>query len=374
MGKIVRKQSKKAFILAIIVLLVAGYFFIPYSKAAVISSREVRITNSTPGATATYDFLGTTTVGANNTKCIKMRFCTSADATGTCTGPTGLTTVGGAKSSTGWNIFTATNWTYASTAANSATLTYATGETGGTASSWVVDTITNPSSAGTFYVWLNTYGNVDCTTTAVDNGVVATAAVTGVTVSATVAESLTFTVAAVSGPSCTVTSGTNVTTTASTVPYGTVNADSFYNGCQSLTVATNASIGYDVTIGEADQLKSGTDTVADGACDSACTETTENAWATAGNNGFGYCMDDTSGNAAETADAGWATNYCGASPQYFKIIPDTGESEARQNIMASITAVSGDVSYVGFRLTIDAAQNAGTYTNTVSYIVTPKYQ
>jgi hypothetical protein len=371
MSKQIKKSSKKVIILGLISVLIGSFFLIQKIGAASISSREVRISSSIPSAAATYDFLGTTT--ASTTKCIRMRFCTSPDINGSCTGPTGLNTTGASKSTTGWNIFNQANWTFASVAANEAKFTYVTGENGGAASSWVVNSITNPSSAGSFYVWLNTYNNVDCASSPIDDGVVATAAVTGVTVSATVVEALTFTVAEVDSGTCTVSGGTNKTTTASTVPFGTVNADAFYNGCQSLTVATNAGSGYDVTVGETDQLTSGSNQIADGACDGTCTESTEAAWATGGNNGFGYCMDDVSGDAAQTADAGWGTNYCGASPQYFKIIADTGESEVKQNIMQSAGAVSGDSAYVGFRLSVDAAQQPGTYSNTVSYIVTPRY-
>ena len=83
-------------------------------------------------------------------------------------------------------------------------------------------------------------------------------------------------------------------------------------------------------------------------------------------------MDDVAGNAAETADANWATYYCGAGTQYFKLIGT--EAANAETIMSSAGAVSGDQSYIGYRLTVDAAQEACTpYETVISYVVTPTF-
>jgi hypothetical protein len=120
-----------------------------------------------------------------------MQFCTTA--TGTCTTPTGLSTTSATKVTSGWNVFNQANWTLNNSTQGTLKLTYTTGENGGNNSSWVVGNITNPSSAGTYFVRLNTYSDSGCST-AIDSGVVAFAVVSGVSVSATVAETLTFSI------------------------------------------------------------------------------------------------------------------------------------------------------------------------------------
>ncbi|MFN3301523.1 MAG: hypothetical protein ACK413_00635 [Patescibacteria group bacterium] len=373
MAKIIK--VKKALILAILFLFLIGYWLIPKSKAATILEREVRISDSRPSKTGViYDFQGDTS--ASTVKCIRMRFCTSPDTSGSCTTPTGLDTTSATKETTGWNVFHPENWTINNTTNGDLKLTYATGEPGGDDSSWVVGNITNPSTADTtFYVWINTYNNTDCSSDPVDDGVVAFATVSGVEVSAKVLETLTFSVYGVAANDCPTTGGTKKTSTSTTVPFGTVDPNSFYDGCQDLRVSTNAGNGYDVTIGETDQLTSGPNQIPDGNCDGSCSETDAAPWANPNNNGFGYCMKDQPGygNAASEADANWGTYYCGAATQYFKIIPDTGENEPRVKIMNSSSTASDDRSYIGFRLSVDAAQPAGSYSTTIVYVVTPRY-
>ncbi len=208
-----------------------------------------------------------------------------------------------------------------------------------------------------------------------DSGTVAKVAIiSGVTVSATIAESLTATVAGVTTVNCTVTGGTEIDTSgdATTVPFGSISTEAFYDACQSLTVTTNASTGYSATLQESDQLTNASAVqIPDGTCDGACTDTAEGAWGTATNNGFGYCVDDVVGTDAATADAGWGTNGCGAGTQNFKTIADAGAAETAQVIMTNNASVSGKQAYIGFRLSADGTQAAGTYTNVLSYIVTP---
>lgn len=381
MAKIIKKHSKKAFILAMVILLVAGYFLIPSSRAATITTREVRISDSRISTSAIYDFLGDTQ--AVSTGCIYVRFCNSADTGQACGAPTGMDASGAAINATGWNVFTSTNWAMGAKTANSFKITSALGDTGGTSSSWVVDTITNPSTADTtFYAWINTYTNINCSTGPLDNGVVAFATVSAVTVSATVLESLSFAVALVTNTNCTITGGASkITTTATTVPYATVNTEDFYDGCQSLTISTNANEGYTATVQETDQLTEpvNSDQIPDGNCDgggSPCSETTSAAWATDTNNGFAYCMDDITGDAAATAQAvNWATaKQCGGVSQSFMINPENNvDSPDTADMMKSAGPISGDNSYIGFRLSVDGAQEPGAYSTTIVYVATPRY-
>lgn len=212
-----------------------------------------------------------------------------------------------------------------------------------------------------------------------DTGTMKVAIIAGVTVSATIAETLTASVNSVTDTNCTMTAdgGSKITSTATTVPFSTINSGTFYNICQDLRVGTNASGGYSVKVYDTQLLTNASlDTIAKGDCDgggSACSDTVAAAWSGTSNAGFGYCMDDqaTYGDGAETADAGWGTNQCGAGTQNFKTIgTDTANS---QNIMSSDAAVADDRAYIGYRLNVGAAQPAGTYTTTIVYVATPVF-
>lgn len=191
MSEKIKKTGRFAVVFGVIMALVGMYFLIPQARAAQMSSRNVTISDPRTSRTGvTFDFQGTTT--ASTTRCIQMVFCTTA--TGSCTTPSGLSTTSATKSTTGWNVFNEANWTLDNSTNGTLKLTYATGENGGTNSSWVVSNITNPSSASTYFVRLNTYSDTSCSTQ-IDYGVVAFAIVSsGVSVSATVAETLTFSI------------------------------------------------------------------------------------------------------------------------------------------------------------------------------------
>lgn len=196
-----------------------------------------------------------------------------------------------------------------------------------------------------------------------------------ITMSATIDEVLTNTVAGLATAACTMAGGTETDSTATTIPWGTagvITTEAFWDTCQQLTVATNATGGYTVTVYSVAGLDSATTAFAVGSCDGGgCTLTTPNTWATATNNGYAICMDDTTGNAAATANAGWdtAAEECpGAGPK-FELVADAGAADTPSTIMSSLTGVT-DVSIVGWRISADATQAAGAYTGTVDYIAT----
>lgn len=201
----------------------------------------------------------------------------------------------------------------------------------------------------------------------------------GVTLSALIDETLTFTIAAVVSGTCDTTGGTKSTTTATLVDWNAgaaLSSNTFYDACQSLTVGTNASAGYSTTVQTTTLPTSGTDTIAKGVCDATCSNTVAAAWATATNNGYGYCMKDVTGTAANVADGtAWtAANQCGGGTQKFKLAANVGASEAAQSVMAKTTpTTTNDVSRIGYRVTVGPGQAAGTYTTTVVYIATPTF-
>lgn len=200
----------------------------------------------------------------------------------------------------------------------------------------------------------------------------------GVTLSATITETLSFQVNAVTTGNCPTTGGTKpAASTSTTVPYGTINSDTFYDICQQLQAGTNGSGGYTATVQTVGTFASGGNTIAKGTCDGSCNDSTAAAWATAASHsGYGYCMKDTTGTAAQTADStGWATaNQCGGGSQAFKTIANAGSGNTAQAVMKQNTTTATDnLSYIGYRLTVGAGQAAGTYTATIVYICTPTF-
>lgn len=228
-------------------------------------------------------------------------------------------------------------------------------------------TITNHATPGSYQI--NVAGTGGYIDSAQDTAIVIT---TGTTLSATVDETLTLTVGGVASGSCQTTGGTTITSTSTTVPYATVTPATFYDICQSLTVATNATGGYTLTNQTTSLPTAGSSTIAKGVCDASCSDTTANAWATATNYGYGYCMKDTTNTAANTADStAWtASNQCGGGTQKFKTVANAGGAQTAQQLMKATATTASDVSNVGYRLTVSAAQAAGAYSTNLVYITT----
>lgn len=192
-----------------------------------------------------------------------------------------------------------------------------------------------------------------------------------VTVSATIDEALTLTVAAVVSGSCDTTGGTTITSTSTTIPFDTIATEAFYDICQLLTVATNAAGGYGVSVYTVAGLDAGATAFGVGNCDGGCSITTPAAWATATNNGYAVCMNDVTGNAAETAsdwDSG-DNEQCGEASQKFALVADLSGSQTPMTVMSSATGVT-DISEIGWRISADAVQAPGAYTGTADYITT----
>jgi len=211
-----------------------------------------------------------------------------------------------------------------------------------------------------------------------DSGVAYVAIIEGVTVSVTVEESLSFSIAGVAAGSCTGDTGTPapvaITTTATTVPFGTIiDTDRFYVGCQLLTLSTNAVDGYQVTAETDTSLRNdgADDNIDSGACDGTCTQSTGDTWATPSNNGFAYFCEE--GTNTPCDDAGDATSEyrnfaCTGSDN--NCDPRTG-GEAPVVVMTEAGTASSSTATVHYKLSIDPTQTTGlTYDTIVTYIAT----
>ena len=362
-------------IVGLTLVLIATYFAIPTGTAATIDNRKITISDSRPSqAPVTYDFQGDHSGSA--VKCLELSFCQSAS--GACTGPSAMTAASAVKGVSGeWNGWTYANWT-ATTTFTATRVRYinTTGEAGGSSYSFSTATITNSDTAGTYYARAASYSDVTCGT-AVDSGVTAFAIISGVAVSATVPETLTFTIGAVVNGTCDTTFGTfgGPASTATNVAYGEISStETFYHGCQDLTVSTNANDGYSVTGQETTNLRDTTISMnlSDSLGDSgSMSQTATSAWSTSTNNGFGFaCANATGTDCAMTATTWYSQFSCVGSDA--QCDPGTG-AEAAQSVMSNAAAVSGNASRIQYKLSVSATQAAGSYSNTVVYIATPTY-
>ena len=146
-------------------------------------------------------------------------------------------------------------------------------------------------------------------------------------------------------PGCTADDGATVNqflTTATTVPFGTISPNAFYQGCQDLTVSTNAGDGYSLTVQESSAFRTadGRFIIPDTACDGgACSVATATAWATPTNNGFGHTCANQSGSDC---------NPTYGNGKKFKPVPNVAGGTApgqisfvQQNTSASVGAGCG---------------------------------
>ncbi len=193
------------------------------------------------------------------------------------------------------------------------------------------------------------------------------APIDGVLVSANLQNYLTFTIGAVGVGTTVCGKAASVSTTATTVPYGSaISTGVPYYASHTITVSTNAKNGYNVTALEDKPLSidgSGTTNIADTTCPSnSCTSTTAADWTDSGtNSGFGYAL---SGN-----DAVFSWNASGRS-----FNARSFESATSRAIMSNSAAVSNSQINVCYKLTISATQAPGYYFNKLTYIATATFE
>jgi hypothetical protein len=221
--------------------------------------------------------------------------------------------------------------------------------------------LTNPSTAGIYTISVGgTFGG---------SGNMLVSINSGVTVQATVAESLALTVSSVAAVNCTADDGASVTaigTTSTTIPFGNVSLNTFYIGCQDLVVSTNAGNGYSITTQESSVMKTadGRFTIPDTTCDAGgCTESAAAAWTTVTKNGLGHTCFNQDGN--HDCDSSY-TN--GTSGKNFRQFANIALGETPQAIMSSTTPASV-TGRIKIRLSAGAAQAAGTYTTLITYTI-----
>ena len=229
---------------------------------------------------------------------------------------------------------------------------------------------TNPSSTGSYAITIGgTQPDTGATMVAITNSVAVTAAVS---------TSLTFTVSGISSGAAAVNGDTDnggltsVTTTATTIPWGTLTAGTKYLAGQSLAVTTNAANGFVVTIQDNQPMTSSTGATisrfSNGASGGLGTSTPI-AW-TAPTGTLGTTA--TYGHMGITTDSGINSNefntayYAGNTSTPRNIFSYTGPADG--------TTAQKGAAKVGFKIQITALQAAANdYTNTFTYVCTPSF-
>ena len=345
-----QKLTKALALIAIFSLILSILPLYPRSEAAQLLYVKDTITDSKPGATASHSIQFTiqTNIPANGSIYITL--------------PSGFNW-NGASGSCPWNGTFGTTTTGVRCVALSATNAPATGTV-------TVNNVVNASTEGSYLITIETRDGSD---NVLDKGEARIAIVSGVTVTAHVPALLTFEVKGVNAGTVVESGTTNVTSTTTTIDFGTVNAGTQYLTAQKLVVSTNANYGFSVKVWQNQNLTNAMGNDIDKFRDGVTT-TDPQAWAspsaqpgqenTYGH--FGLRSDDSD------VEKDYGTNlwigFYGDGPQYQHEVLKSDRPTAGEN-----DAQGYGWDYVEYKLEISALQEAGDYSNILTYICTPTY-
>ena len=230
--------------------------------------------------------------------------------------------------------------------------------------------ITNPG-VGSYEIGISVGDGLD------DTGETRVAIVSAVTVTASVDTTFTFTVAGVVGGTTVNTADTTGgTTTATTIPFGELTANTASTAAQQLSVSTNASNGFIVTVTTDGQLESTTGADIDGFKDGNF-DTVHAAWAPPAKT-LGF--EDTYGHWGITSDdaalgAGLTNPFLAGSGGDRFVSASTTPVEVFRHTAPTDGTVTGEgTTQVGYKVEVGPLQEAATdYTATLTYVATPVF-
>jgi len=185
-------------------------------------------------------------------------------------------------------------------------------------------------------------------------------------VTASVDPTFTFTVAAVNSGGSVNSATTNVTTTATTVPFQTLSSGTPKIAAHDLTVTTNATAGYVITVKASDPpLADGSKNI-DTFTGTNASPTTWSAPAGSSasvNTGFfGYTTNDSS------LCTGTATRFTSSGGNKW-----SGTTTSPHEVACSTGSVSAETTRVGWQTEVNAVQPPGSYSGVVTLVATPTY-
>lgn len=380
------KQSFNIFAVFVIALaLTLQTLFVPNASAAQITNRSLTLQagasdgGSKPGGVVRH-LVGITLPTAGPMRSIKFEYCTTAansPSSPTCVTPTGLVTtsatLGAETGATGFSIVNSTNGApYLTRAAASISAN--------TAATYRLDTVTNPTTVGSFFVRITTYPTADTSGAPTDSGTVTASTNEEIVLDGTMPESLVF---------CT---GAHIDKTGgvpdcSTATSGLIDFDQLFSptdtasAISKMAASTNAGFGYVITV-NGPTLTSGANTIAGIATPAASNPGVPQfglnlvANTSAAAPGFPGTAPTASANIDLTSDG---VNLNGrafgdyATTDTFTF--NTGAVVADSNFdnTGSANPSNAQIYTVSYIANVPGSQPAGTYTSTLTYICTPTF-
>jgi hypothetical protein len=250
------------------------------------------------------------------------------------------------------------------------TCTYASGLAAGLYTIALTGT-TNPNSVGSQLITINTYNTGPLTL--LEHSTLRVAIVNSVAVTATVNASLTFTISGIGSTTPYWVNGAQITSssTFNTLPFGVLTPGAKKTIAQRLNVTTNAYYGYSVTVVQDHNLLASNGADIDAFSNGAPASTTPLAWisptAVLGNahtyGHFGITSGDTSLSDGNPFGASLYKGFWKTTP--IEVMYHNGPSDGLTKYIGSST--------VAYSIEISALQEAGDYSNTLTYVCTPTY-
>jgi hypothetical protein len=360
-GKQFMKKTALLTILLVSIFSLSGLLPVSHAANVSISNASVQMSSGLPGASSvTHTITFTPSDTTDTITRILLQYATTATGS---TVPTGLV-IGGTPT-----VIVKTNGT---TVANTATyssglvtVTFTTPQTlsSGGATTLAIAGVTNPTTSGTYYYVQVTVQKAGPTTT--DYGVAENEVLSSVSISGTMDSTLSFTVTGLPTTSATNTithalNNATITTTSSSIPFGSFNNnDSGTNnvGVQAITTATNATNGYSVYLQENQTMTNGNTPIPD--------VSTNTNWTNGTTVGFGV-------NVQNGSNGDTSTTFTQKTNDVYQPIPVNTNSLTLATT-TGVTSGSGDSEYVIYQVGVNADQVAGSYSNTLDYVVVPDY-
>ncbi len=348
--------------LLISTLLLISSFLSPV-YAGTLTTAKVTISDSRAGQVGVVHTFSFVTGTSGTIKTVEMIYCTTPS--GSCSTPNGIITTGASQGGISGLGSSTTNTTTNGTLI--LTVTSPTTINSGTTINLPYGTITNPTSINsTFFVRIATKDGSDVT---IDSVTVAFATLSSSSLAVTADVGATFSVAlsavttgSVNGQAINIT-----TTTANTIPFGTLATGGTKVAAHDITVVNNSSHGYAVTV------KASNPPLVDGS-NNIDNFTEPNSlplvWSSpAGNSanvntGFlGYTTEDTS---LCTGTTDRFTSSGGDKWAGF-------ETTAYEIVCNPSSTLTGETTRLGWQVEVNGIQPAGNYTGDVIIVTTPTY-
>lgn len=350
------QKSKKRFYVVLVAILVftsVGFYGLsPIAEAASLTDAKDTISDSNIGAgSVLHTVTFTTTTAVPDSGRIEINFPAEV---------TGLATVN----------MTCAGTSTAIVSGQSASCLAASGEIAAGAKTITIGTTTNPGTAGSYLISIITR---DSGGTEIERSDVRIYIISNVSVSGHVDASLTFAINGLATTGDDVnTAVTTATSTASLITFGTLTPNATSTIAQELSVGTNATDGYVVTVRQNHELQS-----AGGASIRSFNNapvgqgsTTPVAWANptgslTNANTWGHMAITSNDTTVDGIDytSGKFAGLAGASPLI--VMSHTGPANGTTQDIGSAR--------VAYSVMITALQAAGDYSNTLTYIVTPQF-